>query len=67
MFSSFIPGGARRIPECRDHMPMKETPTPIRRLVLDNVASFRHVDTVKELSNILVAHSADLLNVGGTL
>lgn len=48
-------------------MPMKETPTPIRRLVLDNVASFRHVDTVKELSNILVAHSADLLNVGGTL
>ena len=46
----------------------KETRTPQNRLrVLDNVAALRHVQTVQELSDILVADLADLLNVGGTL
>ena len=46
----------------------KETRTPQNLLrVLDNVAALRHVQTVQELSDILVADLADLLNVGGTL
>jgi hypothetical protein len=46
----------------------KETRTPQNRLrVLDDVAALRHVQTVQELSDILVADLADLLNVGGTL
>jgi hypothetical protein len=45
---------------------MKETHTPQDRLLL-NVAPLRHVQTVQELSDILVADFADLLNVGGAL
>lgn len=46
----------------------KETRTPQNRLrVLNDVAALRHVQTVQELSDILVADLADLLNVGGTL
>ena len=46
----------------------KETRTPQNRLrVLDDVAALRHVQTVQELSDILVADLADLLDVGGRL
>lgn len=46
----------------------KETRTPQNRLrVLNDVAALRHVQTVQELSDILVADLADLLNIGGTL
>ena len=46
----------------------KETRTPQNRLsVLDNVAALRHVQTVQELSDILVADLADLLDISGTL
>lgn len=36
-------------------------------LFLDNVGALRHVDTVQELSDILVSYTADLLDVGGGL
>jgi hypothetical protein len=46
----------------------KETRTPQNRLrVLNDVAALRHVQTVQELSDILVADLADLLDIGGTL
>jgi len=46
----------------------KETRTPQNRLrVLDDVTALRHVQTVQELSDILVADLADLLDIGGTL
>lgn len=46
----------------------KETRTPQNRLrVVNDVAALRHVQTVQELSDILVADLADLLNIGGTL
>lgn len=45
---------------------MKETPCTRQRLLLD-VAPLRHVQTVQELSDILVADAADLLDVGGAL
>lgn len=49
-------------------MPVKETRTPIHRLrLLLNVAPLRHVQTVQELPDILVADTADLLDVGGAL
>lgn len=37
------------------------------RLFLDDVALLAHVQTVQELSNILVSYSADLLDIGGGL
>ena len=50
-------------------MPVKEssrTRTPANRLsVLLDVAALRDVETVQELSDILVADLADLLDVGG--
>lgn len=49
-------------------MPMKEIRTPANRLsVLLDVATLRDVKTVQELSDILVADLADLLDVGGRL
>jgi hypothetical protein len=45
---------------------MKETHTPQNRLLHD-VAPLRHVKTVQELSDILVADFADLLDVGRAL
>ena len=46
----------------------KETRTPQNRLrVVNDVAALRHVQTVQELSDILVADLADLLDIGGTL
>jgi hypothetical protein len=48
-------------------MPVKETHTPHNRLLLENVAPLRDVDTVQKLSDILVANLADLLNIGGAL
>lgn len=36
-------------------------------LVLDDIASFRNIDTVQELSDILVPHPADLLDIGRRL
>lgn len=46
----------------------KETRTLMTRLcVLNDVAPLRNVETVQELSDILVANTADLLDVGGTL
>jgi hypothetical protein len=44
----------------------ERNPCPKARLSL-NVAPLRHVQTVQELSDILVADLADLLDVGGTL
>jgi hypothetical protein len=37
------------------------------RLFLNDVALLAHVQTVQELSNILVAYSANLLDIGGGL
>jgi hypothetical protein len=49
-------------------MPVKEIRTPANRLsVLLDVATLRDVKTVQELSDILVADLADLLDVGGAL
>lgn len=48
-------------------MPEKESRTPRLRLLLDNVAPLRYVQTIQELSDILVANAADLLDVGGGL
>ena len=50
-------------------MPVKESSrTPAPRLsVLFDVATLRDVETVQELSDILVADLADLLDVGGRL
>ena len=46
----------------------KETRTPQNRLrVVNDVTALRHVQTVQELSDILVADLADLLDIGGTL
>jgi len=45
---------------------VKETHAPAILLLLD-VALLRHVQTVQELSDILVADAADLLDVGGAL
>jgi hypothetical protein len=46
----------------------KETRTLMTRLcVLNNVAPLRNVETVQELSDILVAYAAGLLDVGGAL
>jgi len=39
----------------------------IPRLFLNDVALLAHVQAVQELSNILVSHSADLLDIGGGL
>lgn len=36
-------------------------------LLLHNVAPLAHVQTVQELTDILVPHTADLLDVGGAL
>jgi hypothetical protein len=46
---------------CRERNPL----CPTR--LLDDVAPLRHVQTVQELSDILVADLADLLDVGGAL
>ena len=50
-------------------MPVKESiRTPANRLsVLLDVAALRDIETVQELSDILVADLADLLDVGGRL
>jgi hypothetical protein len=50
-------------------MPVKESiRTPANRLsVLLDVAALRDVETVQELSDILVADLADLLDVGSRL
>lgn len=50
-------------------MPVKESSrTPANRLsLLLDVAALRDVETVQELSDILVADLADLLDVGGRL
>ncbi len=50
-------------------MPVKESSrTPTHRLsILDDVATLRDVKTVQELSDILVADLADLLDVGSRL
>lgn len=50
-----------------DHMPVKKPVLLDSRLCLDNVAPLRHVQTVQELSDILVADLADLLDIGGAL
>ena len=36
-------------------------------LLLNNVTSLTHIQAVQELPDILVSHSADLLDVGGGL
>lgn len=48
-------------------MPVKETRTRHERSLFLDVAPLRHVQTVQELPDILVADSANLLDVGGTL
>ena len=56
------------IPQCRKaRMPVKETRTPQKRLLLLKVALLGHVQTVQELSDILVADTADLLDIGSAL
>ena len=50
-----------------DHMPVKKPILPDNRLCLDDVAPLRHVKTVQELSDILVADLAGLLDISGTL
>lgn len=50
------------------HSQLPSTPDgPINRLFLNNVAPLRNVQTVKELPDILVTDSADLLDVGCAL
>lgn len=49
-------------------MPVKEIRTPANHLsVLLDVAALRDVKTVQELSDILVADLADLLDIGSGL
>jgi hypothetical protein len=49
-------------------MPVKESSrTPAYYRLLLEVAALRDVETVQELSDILVADLADLLDVGGRL
>jgi hypothetical protein len=49
-------------------MPVKESSrTPAYYRLLGEVAALRDVETVQELSDILVADLADLLDVGGRL
>lgn len=52
-------------------MPVKDSSrTPVHRTrlsILLDVAALRDVETVQELSDILVADLADLLDVGGRL
>ena len=67
-FGALSPKAPGRIPRCRKaHMPVKEAHTPQRRSSLLDIASLRHVETVQELSDILVTDSADLLDVGSAL
>lgn len=66
-FRALSPEAPVLVPECRDHMPMKETRTPCYRLILNDVAALRDVETVQELTDILVADTADLLDIGGAL
>jgi hypothetical protein len=69
MILSYVPNGAclhTRMQE--SSYARKETRTLMIRLcVLNNVAPLRNVETVQELSDILVANTASLLDVGGTL
>lgn len=48
-------------------VPQQPSPAAKQRLLLDNVAPLANVKTVQELSDILVANAADLLDVGGGL
>lgn len=69
MILSYVPNGAclhSRMQE--SSYARKETRTLMTSLcVLNNVAPLRNVQTVQELSDILVANTADLLDVGGAL
>ena len=68
MILSYVPNGAclhSRMQE--SSYARNETRTLMIRLLLNDVAPLRNVKTIQELSDILVADTADLLDVGGAL
>lgn len=68
MILSYVPNGARLHSRMQESSyARKETRTLMIRLLFNNVTPLRHVQTVQELSDILVADTADLLDVGGAL